>query len=279
MSKPKLTADKKAFEKIYQKFFVENIEAFFKTMQPGTKVFPGAEQINETLQKCLQINCVYRFLYNPSEGSIQPLIENDKKFPFSNAIYHKTFFEKYVHRSFLIPYFVYGGFAYRLSVMQQVSRAEIMGTQYQVELPVKFPQDDLPAWYLQQSKVLTVDEHNHVLTHANFYSVIRPFTAKNFSETRMIQATILKNEMLNEKFQELLKQQLVTYFKEEVFTKRQEMLVLQYYAGIATSKLPYTESYRLDLNKNILKKLQDYTGYKFANIHHAVSYLQEMNVI
>lgn len=276
MPKKRNITDYEAFEKIYQKFYVENIETLFSNLPTGGKVYPGQEQVNGILQTCLDIPCTYRFLYTPSAGLIEPLVDKDTKFPFTDTMHIKRFFEKYVHRSFLIPYWLFAGFAYRLAAQQLTTRSEILNAQYQVEIPLKFIHDNEYAWYLQQNRVLTVDENNNVLTHVNMYTLIRPFATKNFLESSLIQASVLKNEKLNEKFQGLLKQKLGAFFKEEVFNKRQEMLILQYYAGKTTNPLPYADSYRLDLNKTILKKMQEHTGYKFMDIRQVVNYLQEI---
>ena len=80
-----------------------------------------------------------------------------------------------------------------------------------------------------------------------------------------------------------MQEQLTKYFNTSVFLK-QEIEVIRYYSAISEKEKknepekPYKESYIQDINKDVLKKMKEHTGYKFMNIHQVITYLKEMNV-
>ena len=267
----------KVFENAYKKYYVDLIQAILEQNGLTKFVYPSKPEQEAIVEECRLIDCAFRFIDQATDDLIKPLFNGDKLYIFSAEISNKDFF-RLIHPAFLVPYLIFGGFAYELAAEIQASWREIIKINYQISLPLKLPGQEY-FWYLQKSRVLAINEKNGVLSHINTYSPLRKF--KEFSdrgENIFIEATILSNNVVHERFQKLLENKMSEYYKKNVF-KKQHWNVIHAHLRGEVPAIKYTKLTIYDLNKQIKKLMEVHTGYRFQDINEIIGFLKQIRVI
>lgn len=266
----------KVFDHIMNKYYMGIADQMRQNISNGSGVYPSPDVIEEKIKQALNINCSYRLYCSIEDEMMKPIKKEDKKFPFRDAIDIVTFF-KSIHPAFLVPHIIYCAFAYDLALKVNAPADEILSICFQIPLPVKFPNEQEYAWYMQRTYVLSLNNNNQVLAHINTYHLERKFIGAEDHEYRFIEASVLQDERLHEVFQQGMIQQMKEYYKNEVFLK-QHWNVLRSHID-KTYKTNYEESTIYAYNKDIIALMKFHTGYAFGNIKSVVSYLKKINVL
>ena len=264
------------FEYIYRRYFVTLITKIQKSLSIGKEIHPVPEKIDSIINESSELNCAYRFLVILDEDMIDALGNNDKRYPFGGPVSNKTFFEL-IHPSYLMPYLIYASFAYELAKKAKTTRKELLALEYQIPLPLKFRNEKNYTWYLQKSRILTINENNQVIRHINTYHIQQPFMPAVDREIRFIGATVLHDEKINEEFQKALQTELTEYFKNKVFTKKEWELLKD--RSDSTKLKEVKDSAKYKTNKEITKKVFNITCYRLKDIDAIIDYLRIINVL
>lgn len=274
---------KDIFEYIYQKYYVEFIEKIHQRASDDKEFYPSVKEQEKIIEECKYVDCDFRFIDDPMEDTIKALYTGDRLYPFPSEIKNKRFFT-YIHTAYLIPYFIYGAFAYELAKEIQAPWRQLIKMNYRILLPLKLPGSQEYFWFTQTSRILTISETNQVLSHVNIYERVRKFQEfKERPESMFIEATIFSNKEVYEQFQQMLENKMTEYYKQKVF-KLKHWVVLK--ARVNNQKeivkkngkmyKPYSIS---SIHKEIGNLIHSHTGYRFIDIDEIVAYLKDIKVL
>ncbi|QEC66749.1 hypothetical protein FRZ67_05315 [Panacibacter ginsenosidivorans] len=275
MSKKNVPDSERIFENVIFKYYQPASNFIKERLKQAKKVYPEILQQEQNIQDTLTISCAYRILISLDDESIKPLIPADSKYPFAGITDVKNLL-KLIHPGFLVPFLIYCVIAYELAGKVEATPNDILSIFFQITLPIRFKGQKEYAWYIQRTKVLSVNERNEVISHINTYHFEREFIPLEETEYRLIQASVLKDEFLHETFQDEIAKQMKLYYEHEVFQK-QHWDILKSYIH-TENKLKYTQSTIYAYNKDILSLMKLHTGYAFGSVKSVVAYLQKIKV-
>jgi hypothetical protein len=267
-------------EQLYQEYYIRYLKPMDDELSEDCNEEPALEIQEKIKIDCEKIDCAFRFVNELTTDLIEPLFEDDKRYPFSDVFKYKKFFDC-VHPDFLPPYLIYAQCAYQAVKEGKFTASDLYNLFYQIEIPIKLPGQKDYCWYLLKGKLLAIDERHNVRRHINMYIFIRPLTQFNEKhERKLIQGLFVVDNNINNRFQKILEEKVREHFREEVLEKRHWKVIHAIEKGEKLASIKeITMSTIYSYTKEINKLITDHTGYNFLNIEEVVVFLQSIKVI
>lgn len=264
------------FEAVFETFY-KPIELIHARLQQTEKIIPPVELQDKKINRLAQIPCSFGLMVDLKTDRITSI--EGLPFPFKSPWIDNKDFCRHIHPSYLIPFLIFGRFAYEMVASQKIKGEDVLKASYRIPIPLKLPGKDEYVWFTQNVYALSINQNNQVICHLNLYEFDRIcLTLGNGEiEYRFVEASILVDNNLNLVFNEYLKDKinnyLATIFKQQY--KHWKILQLLKQDAQQTNHalsvaLNLAEETIKSYSKDIIHKLRINLGYHFISLREAV---------